>query len=185
MPRRYKDHPFRARGWWAGESSRCEDQKTTQHAASLRPSGNGRIRFKPPYSKRGNPPKAPYGLNLYRPLPLLAGREVSIMRFDLSKTITTRHAASLRSSQCEDSPTPRHHRRIPSIPSHGSCRAQRLPIHSVASRMWIVSDSPSEKRGFCSEDEGEVTRPIRVHVGSYSVVAQEVDIAYWERLGYG
>ncbi len=114
---------------------------TTRHAASLRPSGNGRIRFKPPYSKRGNPPKAPYGLNLYRRLPLLAGREVSIMRFDLSKTITTRHAASLRSSQCEDSPAPRHHRRIPSIPSHWPCPAQRLPIHSVASRMWIVSVS--------------------------------------------
>ena len=141
MPRRYKDHPFRARGWWAGESSRCEDQKTTRRAASLRPSGNGRIRFKPPYSKRGNPPKAPYGLNLYRCLPLLAGREVSIMQSDLSKTVATRHAASLRSSQCEDSPAPRHHKRIPSIPSHWPCPAQRLPIHSVASRMWIVSVS--------------------------------------------
>ena len=39
---------------------------TTRRAASLRPSGNGRIRFKPPYSKRGNPSRAPHGFNLYR-----------------------------------------------------------------------------------------------------------------------
>ena len=37
---------------WVRESSRCEDQITTRPAASLRPSGNGRIGFKPPYSKR-------------------------------------------------------------------------------------------------------------------------------------
>ena len=41
--------------------TRREDQKTTRHAASLRPSGNGRMGFKPPYSKRGNPSKPRMG----------------------------------------------------------------------------------------------------------------------------
>ena len=70
----------------AGESSRCEDPaptvgiaermlrgiasglykasangraQTARHAASLRPSGNGRIGFKPPYSKRETAAKSP------------------------------------------------------------------------------------------------------------------------------
>ena len=34
---------------------------TTRHAASLRPSRNGRIGFKPPYSKRGNAAKGRMG----------------------------------------------------------------------------------------------------------------------------
>ena len=75
----------------AGESSRCEDPaptvgiaermlwgiasglykasangraQTTRHAASLRPSGNGRIGFKPPYSKRGTAAKSPVWASL-------------------------------------------------------------------------------------------------------------------------
>ena len=39
-------------------------QITTRHAASLRPSRNGRIGFKPPYSKRETAAKDPYGFNL-------------------------------------------------------------------------------------------------------------------------
>ena len=48
----------------AGESSRCEGQIATRHAASLRPPRNGRIGFKPPYSKGEPAAKAPYGFNL-------------------------------------------------------------------------------------------------------------------------
>ena len=38
---------------------------TTRHAASLRPLRNGRIGFKPPYSKRETAAKGPYGANLF------------------------------------------------------------------------------------------------------------------------
>ena len=36
----------------------------TRRAAPLRPPRNGRIGFKPPYSKRETAVKAPYGVNL-------------------------------------------------------------------------------------------------------------------------
>ena len=40
---------------------RRKDGITTRRAASLRPLRNGRIGFKPPYSKRGTAAKPPYG----------------------------------------------------------------------------------------------------------------------------
>ena len=42
---------------------------TTRHAASLRPLGNGRIGFKPPYSKREPAAKGRYGFNLLGSFP--------------------------------------------------------------------------------------------------------------------
>ena len=59
-------------------------QITTRHAASLRPSRNGRIGFKPPYSKRGTLPKAPHGFNLlWRGLSPLAMKNISIKHLQL------------------------------------------------------------------------------------------------------
>ena len=57
---------------------------TTRHAASLRPSKNGRIGFKPPYSKRETAAKAPHGFNLlWRGLSPLAMKNVSIKHLQL------------------------------------------------------------------------------------------------------
>ena len=58
---------------------------TTQHAASLHPSRNGRIGFKPPYSKRESAEKGPYGFNLLRRglSPPLAMKNVSIKHLQL------------------------------------------------------------------------------------------------------
>ena len=39
-------------------------KKTTRHAASLHPLGNGRIGFKPPYSQRETSVKVPYAFKL-------------------------------------------------------------------------------------------------------------------------
>ena len=57
---------------------------TMRHAASLRPSRNGRIGFKPPYSKRGTLPKGPCRFNLlWRGLSPLAMKNVSIKHLQL------------------------------------------------------------------------------------------------------
>ena len=73
VPRRYKDHPFRACGGGGRGNLRenREDQITTRRAASLRPSGNGRMGFKPPYSKRGNPSKPRMGSTFIGAFPFL------------------------------------------------------------------------------------------------------------------
>ena len=49
----------------AGIYGKAERQITTQHAASLRPPRNGRIGFKPRYSKRETAEKCPYGSIFY------------------------------------------------------------------------------------------------------------------------
>ena len=57
---------------------------TMRHAASLRPSRNGRIGFKPPYSKRGTLPKGPCRFNLlWRGLSPLAMKKISITHLQL------------------------------------------------------------------------------------------------------
>ena len=61
-----------------------EGQITTRHAASLRPPRNGRIGFKPPYSKRGAAEKSPHGFNLlWRGLFTLAMKNISIKHLQL------------------------------------------------------------------------------------------------------
>ena len=69
---------------------------TTRHAASLRTPRNGRIGFKPPYSKREASVKVPrMGSIFWVGFPLLAGKPFLIMQCKFSKTVAARRAASL------------------------------------------------------------------------------------------
>ena len=64
---------------------------TTRHAASLRPSRNGRIGFKPPCSKGGACGERPVWIqSLYGS----SGKWILINHFHFSKTVATRRAAS-------------------------------------------------------------------------------------------
>ena len=61
---------------------------TTRRVASLRPSRNGRIGFKPPYSKRESAEKGPYGFNLL--LVMEAFPFSRVKRFQSSNPISRR-----------------------------------------------------------------------------------------------
>ena len=68
---------------------------TTRHAASLRTSRIGRIGFKPPYSKRENAAKGPYG-SIFFGLSFPSGKPLSITQFHFSKNVVPRRAASVK-----------------------------------------------------------------------------------------
>ena len=78
---------------WASTGT-ANGRITTRRAASLRPPRNGRIGFKPPYSKKRPRRKTRRGSIVYRGH-FLTGREVLITQFNLTKTVAMRRAALL------------------------------------------------------------------------------------------
>ena len=71
----------------------------TRHAASLRPSGIGRIGFKPPHSKRGTAAKGLCGQSIFKGG---FGKQFLITQFHFSKSVATRRAASFCVSATEN-----------------------------------------------------------------------------------
>ena len=105
-----------------------EGEETTRHAASLRPPGNGRIGFKPPYTPKGNPAPTDGWAWIRAWWPRRDGavfvatwRAASHPKKRGVLGTATRHATSLQRPAAPDHPTRRGRKRPPCRPIKMAC----------------------------------------------------------------